>query len=362
MFSPVAKRIQRNKENSSGRLSPSKSKTRLEELKGQNSFRSMASPAKSPEKDSTEEPCTPKISDLKLNSLPKARRMSCTMSLEVDVDVGVVGGGSDDLDDDEMLASTNPSPIITNYHHNYKDKFKPPENKAYRFSCAGEVERPQLLSGTGSPHDRRYNKKKSKKYDKHVSYSAEYLRPIEEFIYPSLRPSTEELKKKREDAKKNMDFSVPDFNGPVRYDLQWKITESESKVTKPDVSSTLLYKIGVKGENKLRDSIKTTCLRKIKVEEEYKRSEDNSDLSTGMQKVIRKANIMGNLFGRQATIVPPEEMGFNGSGNPFDVVSVRYYVKNIAVILVSRNIDFLLSMNINSIMGCIRLTSSEMKT
>lgn len=315
MFSPVAKRLHRNSDiNSTPGRSPLAKKKRLDELRGQNSFRVLDTPKKSPEKVSSDEPCTPKV------TAEHSNMIGGMLPLMVDVDQG---SGDNDGGSLSMNSGTT-SPIVNFHHHNYKDKFKPPENKAYRFACAGEVARPVPVDGSGSPHERRYQMKKSGNRDKYVSYTAEYLRPIEEFIYPSLRPSTEELRKKREEAKKNLDFSVPDFDEVEQFDLQWKIEESDSKVERPDLSSTLLYKISAKGEGKLRDSLVKTCRRKIKVEEDYRKHEEHqADLSTGMQKVIRKANIMGSLFGKEATLAPPEDTGFEGTENPHDVVSVN---------------------------------------
>lgn len=301
--------------------------SRLEQLKSQNSFINMNvnlnSPQRSPDKASAEEPCTPKN-----KLLPPKRELSGITPLSVDI----INKGAESADSDFVL-SPEPSPIIS-FHHNFKDKHKPPENKAYRYACAAEVSRQVSVGGvgSGSSNDRRHHKNKSKQSNKRITYSAEYLRPIEEFIYPSLRPDKEMAASKRLEAKKNMDFSLSDVAEPVELNLQWTIHEAESLEVKPDLSSSLLDTIGAKGEAKLRDVLSTTCLKRIKREGEIKRMDEKLDFSSGFLRGARKGNVMGNLFAKPEKGLAAEAAKINAesSGNPNDVVS-RLYRSNVSL-------------------------------
>jgi hypothetical protein len=320
MFSPVNKRSNLNAPHT--KKSPNKT-SRLETLKGHNSFKDINSPKKSPEKYSSDEPCTPKNKNLFGGGRRKKQggvvgvtpiAVAGVTPLMVDVTAG---------SEEDLFDPLSPSPIA-NFHHHYKDKFfKLPENKAYQYSCDGEVTRSVAKTDSKSPHDRRYDKKKANVSDKHVTYSAEYLRPIEEFIYPSLRPSKEEFERQRLEAKNNFDFSLPDTAVALEFDLQWKIQESDSLVVKQDLSSTVLYKIGEKGETNLRTLITANCGKKLRIEEEKKLLEARPAQETGLQKVMRKGNIMGNLFSKaeRSTSVPPPQCEKEDPDDPNSLVS-----------------------------------------
>ena len=302
MFSPV--KLKQQKSGSYSTFPPpvsphARGLTRLNALKEQNSFRDIDSPKKSPERNSSEELHTPNIKRTTSygQSSPKRKQTGRTSPLRVEM--------SDD-DDSDIMSPLN-SPVVNFLHHNYKgNKGKVPENKAYKYSCESEMSQPIRVTDNSSPEDKRRLelKKKGITNDKHVTYKAEYKRPIEEFIYPSLRPTKEEFERRRLEAKKNIDFSLPDpGDEPDEYELHWQIEESHSKLHKPDLSSTVLYSIGDKGESNLRNVLTTNCKRELKKEDDRKRYAEAPNDEPGLQQVIRKHNIMmGNLFSKTAPV------------------------------------------------------------
>ena len=259
----------------------------LQALKGHNSFKncSFDSPVRSPEKASFDESATP------------LKRLNSTSTVNRKL---MIETSDDEIDDVDMLS---PSPI-TSYHHKYKGRIEIPENKAYKYSCSGEVTRIAVRSGNDSPHDRRVQAKKAKTSDKLVTYSAEYLRPIEEFIYPSLRPSKEEFERRRLEAKKRFDFSLPeDESDACEFDLRWKIEEKDSEIIRPDLSGSVLHNISDKGEATLRAKMATNQRIRLRAEEEAKYKEDlireekkRLLKEKGFPVVSRKSRILGNLF------------------------------------------------------------------
>lgn len=289
MFSPVSKRRQSQ--------SHSSHKTRLDALKEHNSF-STNSPKKSPEKFSSDEPLTPQNLGGRRKTIVRQGQgpVAGCMPLQIDVASSKSNEEMASCDDFDVIS---PSPIV-NFHLNFKDKEKSkfPEKKSYMYSCESEVRRP-CVADTGSPHERRYDQRKERNVrDKHVKYSAEYLRPIEEFVYPSLRPSEEELERQRLEAKKHFDFSQPDHDTPKQFNLQWKIQESDSLIIKPDLSSTMLYKIGEDGERTLRSLLTTKCNKKLHKESEMRLMEISPSKDTGLYKALRKGKVIGDLFSK----------------------------------------------------------------
>jgi LPS O-antigen subunit length determinant protein (WzzB/FepE family) len=120
-------------------------------------------------------------------------------------------------------------------------KLKP--DKIYRFQCQGYLDH-----GTD-------------KSCKKVEYKAEYNRPVEEFIYPSLQFDTKEV------SKGSSQSSYDSRN------LKWKFKEEEIKPTELPSRNSLTAKLE-KGERYLQENLKTKYHGRILAE--LKEKEDKA--------------------------------------------------------------------------------------
>jgi hypothetical protein len=153
-------------------------------------------------------------------------------------------------------------------------KLKP--DKIYRFQCNGYLDH-----GTDKPC-------------KKVEYKAEYDRPVEEFIYPSLQfeTSTKEISKPSQASEKSYDSR----------NLKWKFKEEEIKATEIPTRNSLLVKLE-KGEKYLQENLKTKyhgrILAELKEKEDKaaaqsKTSSNLGDLANALQ-YPRRDNVVKTL-------------------------------------------------------------------
>ena len=125
---------------------------------------------------------------------------------------------------------------LREFNHKNEKKLKP--EKVYRFQCGGYLD---TLGGTGIGVGGVGGGINGEKGCKRVEYKAEYDRPVEEFIYPSLQ-----LEDKDKDTVKSIDSN----------NLRWKFKEEEIKATEVPSRNLLISRVE-KGEKYLRESLKT---------------------------------------------------------------------------------------------------------
>ena len=163
-----------------------KKNKRLEEIKNHNSFdfqiathqnntpEKISSPFKSPDKQSTEEPRTPKI--VSRNAIVCSKPISKISSLE-EVDEEDEED-DDDYDDEKSDHLLFPSPVSCRTHRRRAKKKEMPQ-ATYQFSCDSKVKRSVPIEGSAEyrRHDRRKLKQQEEEAnckEKCVKYNAEF--------------------------------------------------------------------------------------------------------------------------------------------------------------------------------------------
>jgi hypothetical protein len=153
------------------------------------------------------------------------------------------------------------------------DKKLKPADKIYRFVCGGLIDH-----GTD-------------KICKKVEYRAEYDRPVEEFIYPSLQTEI-----KTDTKKDSVDKSYDSRN------LRWKFKEEDIKPTEIPSRNSLAAKLE-KGERYLQENLKTKYHGRIlaelkdkedKLAQQAKTSSNLAQLADSVQ-YSRRENIVKSL-------------------------------------------------------------------
>jgi hypothetical protein len=167
----------------------------------------------------------------------------------------------------------------------YKSDKKLKPDKIYRFVCGGLIDH-----GTD-------------KVCKKVEYKAEYDRPVEEFIYPSLQT----------EIKTESSVTKSKGRGEKSYDshnLRWKFKEEDIKPTEISSRNSLVAKLE-KGEKYLQESLKTKYHGRIlaelkekedKLTQQAKTSSNLAQLADSVQHT-RRENIVKSLgiFERKAS-------------------------------------------------------------
>jgi hypothetical protein len=183
-----------------------------------------------------------------------------------------------------------------NRDFSYKNEKKLKPEKVFRFQCGGYIDNGSDKNG------------------KKVLYKAEYQRPVEEFIYPSLQPPQESKDKSR------VIFGAESRSRVEDCGLLWKFNVDEIKPTEIPTRNFLM-KVE-KGERFLRESLKTRyhgrVLAEVK-EREEKRQEDSKSspsLSILKDKLARRENVLKSTLVQERSI---------DSGSPDELVMRKLY-------------------------------------
>ena len=157
-----------------------------------------------------------------------------------------------------------PPPTNAQYIHKVEKRLK--ADKLYHYSCGGYLDKGTEKAPKGV----------------NVLYKAEFDRPVEEFIYPSLRPPKE--------SRSRMDFSLQ-TEDPKQNDLTWTVSVSEVAAAELPRSQTVMHKVE-KGERYIRENMKSKYHTRVLME--AKKAEE----AVGIDEVA-----MGTLHHRRENVL-----------------------------------------------------------
>lgn len=163
-----------------------------------------------------------------------------------------------------------PPPPVSGREFSYKADKKLKADKLYKYQCGGYIDKGSEGQAKGL----------------NVIYKAEFDRPVEEFIYPSLKHLN------RGESRKPMDFSLASDSKQTS-ELSWKVNLSEMEAAAIPRCQTVMHKVE-KGERYLRENIKTKYHGRVLAE--AKRAEEMSpdDIAKGVAN-SRRENVLKTL-------------------------------------------------------------------
>lgn len=190
-----------------------------------------------------------------------------------------------------------PSTSGREFTHKADKKLK--ADKLYRYQCGGFIDKGSEKMAKGL----------------NVVYKAEFERPVEEFIYPSLKYMN------KEESRKPMDFSSASDSKPSN--LTWRVNLSEVEAAEIPRCQTVMHKVE-KGERYLRENMKSKYHGRVLAEAKRAEEIGIADAAKGLVN-SRRENVLKSMGFLKST---PE------ASTPDDLVCPSHLIDYIDVCIV----------------------------